>query len=123
MKITDRLASFEDTQLDADARAMWEEDAPANLSWDRLDATIKEEYRRIARAARGCACCGERFVSGGSGAFVSIACEPCLAAGCTTRECRKPEPLGEPLPALDLAEISDGFDALLGRATETEYSR
>lgn len=65
-----------------------------------------------------CACCYEPYVTDNRGPVYSIACEPCLESGCTTKECFKPEVLGEPLPALDVTEISDGFDKLLDRVPE-----
>lgn len=53
MKIADQVARFEEIHLEADARAMFEADAPEMCtSWDRLDVTIKDEYRRLAQAAR-----------------------------------------------------------------------
>lgn len=51
-RIDDLIRDTQRRQLDADAKVLFEEDAPRWLTWESADETLRAEYRRLALAER-----------------------------------------------------------------------
>jgi hypothetical protein len=51
-RIYELVHDVERNQLDADAKVLFEEDAPGWLTWQSAGETLRAEYRRLPQAER-----------------------------------------------------------------------